>query len=227
MEEAVFALVLTEALRIYECSTSSGAKTRYGLLLICQFEKIKKDELIPDILMTSDIPEPHVKAIGLGGDKGSSMHTLTSDVCETFPNVELLEGSSLGLKKIQKDAFTNCTKLVGLNLESNHFTKIDPAILKPLQSLKFLALNDNFLRKIDANVFNNLPNLKAIHLANNHLKALPFDEMNPSDKLYAIAISCNHKMSKMNETELQEKFPNLGNEVEEFVSPISPEQEPK
>lgn len=138
---------------------------------------------------TSQYPE----AVRTATVHNSTLHTLTNEICYSFPNTEVLTVTNINLEHVSKDALTDCirlryvffnnnkltyldkdlfqanTELLGIWLESNHITLIDMTMFSPLQQLEALDISQNSLTVLDFGPLKDLPILHVITMENNFL----------------------------------------------------------
>uniref|UniRef100_A0A336KRM4 CSON014038 protein n=1 Tax=Culicoides sonorensis TaxID=179676 RepID=A0A336KRM4_CULSO len=136
----------------------------------------------PFVNLLTNVPSENVTSIHLGGspDKtGSLMHTLTPDICNTFPNLEEIEAKNLNLHQIMEGAFNNCSKLTEIRLSNNSLTEF--SLTEKWHKNKFLTklyLDGNQLSDVDAKkIDNQFPNLKEIALKNNKITKERYEEL--------------------------------------------------
>lgn len=117
----------------------------------------------------STIPAEQVRIIHLGGhpqifsnSPSSVMHTLTSNLCQTFPNLKIIDAKYLGLVEIEQDALRECSNLEAIYLGSNKLEKIDQNLFKHNKNLEKIRLEDNKFTKIDLNLFEELRHLNEL-----------------------------------------------------------------
>lgn len=98
----------------------------------------------------SNIPARDVTFVSLGGGQdGSKMHTLTSQICDTFPNVEEIAASNLGLVQIQPNAFVGCRKLQRLDLSGNGLKELALGQFGSYDKLTEISVSNNQLTEVD------------------------------------------------------------------------------
>lgn len=98
----------------------------------------------------SNIPAADVIFVSLGGGQdGSKMHTLTYQICEAFPNVEEIAASSLGLSRIQPNAFAGCKNLQRLDLSGNSLKELELGHFRSFDKLKEISVSNNQLTEVD------------------------------------------------------------------------------
>lgn len=117
----------------------------------------------------STIPAEKVKIVHLGGhpsiyhDTPSSvMHTLTSNLCQTFPNLKIIDAKYLNLHEIEENALRDCANLEAVYLASNKLQEIDQNLFKHNKNLEKVRLEDNKFTKIDLNLFEELRHLNEL-----------------------------------------------------------------
>lgn len=102
---------------------------------------------------------------------------LTSDICNTFPNIRHLILKQLEIKDIEQDAFANCTMLASLELQNNSLVSLDSNIFANNKRLKSLYLSNNPLVQLDIDVFKGLRALNTLELENNFLLDLDVETL--------------------------------------------------
>ncbi|XP_063701732.1 uncharacterized protein LOC134831838 [Culicoides brevitarsis] len=140
--------------------------------IICY--NLRLNESHPNVNLIPDHPNPRqLKYLVLGGSRdtfGSRMHTLTADICNSFPNLLTLEAQYLGLEKIDDNAFDNCTSLEHLNLSYNKLKFFNTNKWKTQQNLTELKIAGNKFESIDPKMLKKtFPMLKNIELSNNEI----------------------------------------------------------
>lgn len=102
---------------------------------------------------------------------------LTSDICNTFPNIRTLVLNQLEIKEIEKDAFENCTMLARLELQNNSLVSLDSNIFANNKQLKSLHLSNNPLVQLDIDIFKGLRALNTLEMENNYLLDLDVETL--------------------------------------------------
>lgn len=138
------------------------------------------------------------------------MHTLTSDLCDAFPNIEIFNADFLGLEKIEQNAFENCKKLDRVYFSRNKLEDDDLTqdTFKHNPKMRSLLLEGNRFKKLDMTVFNNLQKLEELRLYRNELEQFDLKNVTPLKKLDSLYLEYN-QLPDVDETEIVMKFPNL------------------
>lgn len=136
---------------------------------------------------------------------------LTSDICNTMPNLEFLWVST-GLQEIDVGALDNCTNLENISLYHNKLTKIDSELFKNTPKILEIHLYENQLTELDPSLLRNTPALEKLSLSTNLLKEIRFDQMPRLEKLKELDVNYN-ELSDVDEFAVVDKFPALTNFV--------------
>lgn len=189
----------------------------YNQYNACSIFDIQLNETHPYFRALSEGKASNVVWIDLGGNLGqekwkstSKIHTLTSDLCDTYPGISTYNALNLGMQEINENAFVNCPQLEELNLSSNKIRSIDTKLFRWNQYLKRLSLNDNRLRKIDAQLFTPTPLLRTLLLSYNHLTDFPINDIPQMDHLILVSLQFN-RLRDVDEIEIIKKFSQLNN----------------
>lgn len=121
----------------------------------------------------------------------SEIESLSSVICETFPNLVYLDAENTGLHEVQKDAFESCTKLESLNLGNNKLEHVANEQFNKLTHLKYLYLNGNHLRMVNDKQFEGLSELLFLYLHNNQIRHFPASALKSLDKLIVLSFHTN------------------------------------
>lgn len=138
----------------------------------------------------------------------SSIHTWTSHVCETFPNLVSLEIDQVYLREIAVGALDNCSNLEVISFWTNQLTRFDRDNFRYTYKLKEINVQSNKIYYIHPETFNHLANLEVLSLNENLLKKFPVDKMNRLEKLRLIYLDTND-LEDLDDELLVEKFPGL------------------
>lgn len=122
-----------------------------------------------EVIESGALNLPKLKEVFFGYNK---ITVLPDDLCSLAMSIELVEFSNNELKTVG-EAFTNCKRLLIINLENNNQLK-DVNLLKfaKIPTLRTLSLNNIGLREIEdlSNVSLTVNSkLQSLNLANNHL----------------------------------------------------------
>lgn len=132
---------------------------------------MRLNETHPYVKLVTNVKPEQVTSIYMGGHNdrsGSQIHTFTSDICNTFPSLEEIDGHNLGLQRIMDGAFDNCAKLTEIRLSNNLLTEFSTKNWHPNQNLKYLFLDGNNLQNIDRGMLlKTFPCLEKIMLSRN------------------------------------------------------------
>lgn len=137
----------------------------------------------------------------------STIPILTSEICETFPNLLHLELRGCSLNRIQ-DRALSCDKLEFFSIEGNVVTEINPNLLWYKPNLKTIDFSNNKLTYIDVKMFESTKNLVHLELSNNNLFHLDIAGIPNLENLRQLYIN-NNNLLDLDETALVTKFPNL------------------
>lgn len=102
----------------------------------------------------------------------SNIHTLTRDVCESYPRIEVLNATRIGLNSIDKNAFESCTELEILDLSHNRIRMLPFGLFDSNQALTEVYLDDNYLSFVNVHLFRNTPDLRILDVSDNLLSDL-------------------------------------------------------
>ncbi|XP_063708029.1 slit homolog 3 protein-like [Culicoides brevitarsis] len=140
----------------------------------------------------------------------STVSTLTSDICDAFPNLEELDLTGVSLKSIQKGALSSCKKLRDIRLQNNLLSQLDNDLFRENKLLSSIDLSNNKLKWIPEDLFNGLSNLLMIDLNANEISRLPskiFDGLKSMETLF---VGYNPLLS-LEVEKFKEKMPQLAN----------------
>lgn len=126
----------------------------------------------------------------------NKIETLTGDICEAFPNINVLIAHGVGLTSIDEDALRKCTKLHTVGLNDNSLTFLPPKIFDWNLELKAVGLQRNNLTKIDEYIFENNKKLTIIALQHNNFYFLPKNIFKNKPKLTLLWLHAN-KLSEL------------------------------
>ncbi|XP_063699610.1 uncharacterized protein LOC134830150 [Culicoides brevitarsis] len=158
-------LPIVESLPIYTLNCFSEESG------FCVAQEIKLNETHRHFRPASTIPADMVKIISLGGHPpmksqyrrpSSEMHTLTSDLCQAFPNLKIIDAKYLNLQNIEEDALRDCVNLEAINLAANNLQEINVNLFKNNKNLEKIRMEDNSFTKIDLSLFEELRHLNEL-----------------------------------------------------------------
>lgn len=138
----------------------------------------------------------------------SKIPTLISDICETFPNLEILEINGVSMEVIKTGALDGCTKLKEIYLQDNKLKNLEKNTFKQNKFLTKIILNNNDLKTIHKELFNGLYHLKWIDLCSNQLSRLPAKTFAGLESMENLEIR-NNPLLSLEIEELKHQMPNL------------------
>lgn len=138
----------------------------------------------------------------------STIHTLTNEICNAFPNLKELELDQVSLEKIGVAALYNCTKLTDVSFWTNALVDLPDDIFKNNLLIETLTFQHNNMKQINPIILSNLTKLKTIAINENYLTEFPVYKMPLVSSLVTIWIHHNDLMD-LDEQEIIYKFPNL------------------
>ncbi|XP_063700762.1 toll-like receptor 3 [Culicoides brevitarsis] len=112
--------------------------------------------------------------------KSSVVPTLSSVICDQFPNLQVLDVRHSSLRKILEGALDGCTKLREIYLQDNWLKELPENSFHKNSHLEQIYLNSNNLTEIPLELFKGLRSLQKIDLCANRLSRLPaviFDDL--------------------------------------------------
>uniref|UniRef100_A0A336N756 CSON008054 protein n=1 Tax=Culicoides sonorensis TaxID=179676 RepID=A0A336N756_CULSO len=123
---------------------------------ICIFNDVHLNETHPHfnpihVKGLIDFGDP--SSVYLMGDQNNSFHTLTSDLCNAFPNVNDFKISEVGLVTLQSDAFYNCKLLKELDIHGNNVEHLPQNLLLKSLRLKNFSLRQNKIKQLPVGFF--------------------------------------------------------------------------
>lgn len=98
---------------------------------------------------------------------------LTSDICETFPNLLSFNAKFVSIEEIHADAFEKCSDLQYLDLFSNPIKKLPERTFAGLSKLNQLYLTGAVLPETSEGLFRDMAPLKMLWLMSNKIVSLP------------------------------------------------------
>lgn len=120
-------------------------------------------------------------------------HIISNIYCISNPKAKEFKGHERLVKDIDVNAFTNCTKLVSINLDSNRLKCIRTGIFGTnLKKLELLNMGNNQLTYLHREIFVNLTGLKVLQLWDNLINAIHKDTFKNNIKLEKLQLYGNH-----------------------------------
>lgn len=139
----------------------------------------------------------------------SVIPVITNGICNTFPTLQFLYMTHLGVKEIAEDAFQNCSALTNLYLNSNQIKKLQPNTFMYLKNLLNLQLYDNQIMELnDYDLFADLQKLAALALYQNNLTEFSAELLRNNKKLYNLRLDSNY-LSDLEVEQLVKFVPNF------------------
>lgn len=136
------------------------------------------------------------------------IHTLTSDICDTFWNIVTFYAFNLEAVAIQPNAFHACHKLEKLDLKNNHVVELDDTLFKYNKKLKSLNVEGLQLTRLDTKLLTFVPQLEILNLSDNDLTEFPVRAMPPLKNLRLLSIEYN-RFRELDQQEIINHFPGL------------------
>lgn len=116
---------------------------------------------------------------------------LSTDMCETYPNLHTYHGYHLTLESVDQDALVTCKDLKIIRLSSNNIKVLASDTFNRNTLLEIIDVYDNEIDEIPVDLFKGLVNLKELYLSNNNLVYLPTEAFRDLKKLYKITLNSN------------------------------------
>ena len=109
----------------------------------------------------------------------------------TFPNLEVLFGTSWGLERIQNNAFVSAVNLKQLVLGRNPIQTLNAEAFRGLGKLTRLSVYDSELTTVNEGAFKSLESVDILFLSGNKIQSLPRNVFEPLVNLYFISLADN------------------------------------
>ena len=93
---------------------------------VCQFENVHTTEKDQYFEPTADNPE-QVTEVKF---RNSTLAVFTNELCEAFPNLEVIHATILGINRITENAFENCKNLTEAWFEGNKIKELPDDLIK-------------------------------------------------------------------------------------------------
>lgn len=181
---------------------------KFNLGGYCTFNGVQLNRSAPHWAAVSEDPTRKVDKVQF---TNSRIEFLTSDLCDAFPDLEVVRLGELGLEEVEDDAFFSCDLLKNLRLESNQLKSLPDDLFLSNFNLTTLVLSSNKLTSFNISSLQNCKNLTFLDLENNHLTAfeVPGDAAEYLGNLQNLDINTND-ISYLDEEALLEALPSLG-----------------
>lgn len=174
----------------------------------CHFYDMNLNKTHPNFQPKSDTRNRYVFGVDFSGKNGSTIHTMTDDICNTFHFTKSIAASELKLFNIDENALYKCTKLESIFLYRNNITHLKKDVFKNNKKLKLLEISYNQFTSIDPSIFENLSSLEKLVLDGNSLREFPVKNMRQLNQLSSLHLAHN-KLRDLDEQEIIKKFPKL------------------
>lgn len=99
--------------------------------------------------------------------------SLGNSYCVAHPFTLRLKADKKSIKEVQPDAFSECTSVTAIILNSNKISRLASDVFMNNNKLEELQLGDNLLENIDDDLFSALFNLNVLGLGSNRLPYFP------------------------------------------------------
>lgn len=116
---------------------------------------------------------------------------LSTDICETYPNLENYHANHLMVEAIEEDAFVPCGDLKIVRLSNNNLKVLAANTFNRNPFLEIIEMYDNEIQEISVDLFKGLVNLKELYLSNNNLVQLPTEAFRDTKQLFKITLNSN------------------------------------
>lgn len=112
-------------------------------------------------------------------------------ICDRFRFLDSMTLTQIFITEINADAFTNCSWLRGLGLDSNLIMSIAPNAFASNRFLSSLSINSNYLENLPQHIFSPLINLESLYINQNFLQILHADIFGQNPVLEVVSMSNN------------------------------------
>lgn len=121
----------------------------------------------------------------------SNVPVLSSDLCETFPEIRQYEIAEVNLHTIQADAFVKCLDLESLDIHGNPIKQFPPNMLTNQAELVYIYFHRLKVQKLDDNLFGNLKKLELLEIPYGALTEFSPNIVRPLTSLTHLDLSVN------------------------------------
>lgn len=166
----LFLIVIVYVLSVAQSNEIPTYKCKHESNGFCYFNSINLTTGNPNFLPTSD--RNPVTKVDLGGwsQFGSRLEVLTNDICNAFPEIEVLYGNSVSLTAINHNALEKCRRLTEISLSDNKLTHFPYDICAGKTNLTTIWLYSNNLMDLDVTkMMKSCVNLNIIYLNDNDI----------------------------------------------------------
>lgn len=165
-ELSLLTIVLLFVLKSVQSTETPTYKCEHASNGFCYFYNINAT----NFLFTSD--RTPVKKIDLGGwhQFGSRVEVLIDNICDAFPELEVLYSNSVSLTSIKDGALDKCDRLTEISLSDNKLTHFPYDALSRKKNLTTVWLYSNNLVDLDIRrVMESCVNIRTIYLNDNDI----------------------------------------------------------
>lgn len=178
----VLKTVQSNEIPTYKCEHASNG--------FCYFYNINVTAKDPNFLPTSD--QKPVTKVDLGGwhQFGSKVEVLSDDICNVFPELEVLYANSVSLTSINIGALENCNRLTEISFSENKLTHFPFEALAEKKNLTTLWLYSNNFVELDAQkVIKSCIHLTTIYLNDNDISCSKMEKIISIFKLNNVTVA--------------------------------------
>lgn len=162
----------------------------------------------PDLpIISDDFPAENIIEVHLNGSVKSM--TLTSNVCNAFPNLLIIKAMGIGLKEVAADAFKMCTKLTAIYLDNNEISSLDNSIFETNHQLERLEMPNNTIKTFDTSILNPTQKLQLMFLSDNGMEDFILSDVSTQLKELRKIELQNNTLKSLDLGEVVNKFPNI------------------
>lgn len=129
-----------------------------------------------------------VKAVTIKTYNGRNLST---DICDTYPNLENYNANHLMVEGIDENSFVACDQLKIVRLSNNNLRKLEPNTFNRNLDLEIIEMYDNEIDELHHDLFKGLVNLKELYLSNNNLVYLPPEIFRDTKNLFKLTLNSN------------------------------------
>lgn len=128
--------------------------------------ELKRDDTLKFIVENADT----IRALDIV--QGSKLVTVPSGIFRTFPAMEKLFISDLGISVLLADRFEGANKLKVLNIYNNKIEVIPSRVFMNLRNTEEMLLMSTAIQTIEDNAFDGMEKLDVLRLSNNRIRSL-------------------------------------------------------
>lgn len=155
--------------------------------------------------LSSSIPNANVEKITF---ERSTIPVISRDICDAFPNVEILYLVGQNIEEVAVDALEGCLKLWHFQLMQNKIKDLPLDVFKPVPNLRMLFLEERELKIARPEWFTSLSKLEGLYISNTLVDYLPLDALKNNTNLMNLYIYTNNLID-LDEKLLLAQFPKL------------------